>query len=91
MREFDAIAVYDDRIILNETKATDRVDYVTDFVAFIQDGEGWMRMVQSRILTSHTYNEDTANEIGRLINEEYAELFFLFEQRMDELLIKESR
>ena len=30
---------------------------------YIIDGKGWMRMHQSRNLTSHTYNEETAEEI----------------------------
>ncbi|MCO6492244.1 MAG: nucleotidyltransferase substrate binding protein [Phaeodactylibacter sp.] len=29
----------------------------------IKEGEKWMEMIKSRNLTSHTYNEDTANEI----------------------------
>jgi len=29
----------------------------------ISDGKNWVRMHQSRNLTSHTYNEDTAQEI----------------------------
>ena len=29
----------------------------------ISDGEGWMKMLESRNKTSHTYNEETAEEI----------------------------
>ena len=32
-------------------------------VGLIADGEGWMEMFKDRNKTSHTYNEDTANEI----------------------------
>ena len=38
---------------------------------YILDGEGWMRMHISRNLTSHTYNEETAEEIVAKIKNEY--------------------
>lgn len=38
-REFDAIAVYKDKVILNETKSTARIDYINDFIKFIESGE----------------------------------------------------
>lgn len=31
----------------------------------IENGETWMQMITSRILTSHTYNEDTAEKIAK--------------------------
>ena len=37
----------------------------------IEAGEIWMRMVKSRILTSHTYNEEVAEEISKAICKEY--------------------
>jgi len=33
----------------------------------INDGEGWMQMFKDRNKTSHTYNEDTTNEIAEHI------------------------
>ena len=33
----------------------------------VTEGEVWMKMIQSRTLTSHTYNEDTAHEIAGII------------------------
>src|SRR6266852_1677966 len=33
----------------------------------IEDGEVWMAMIQSRNRTSHTYNQDTADEIANAI------------------------
>lgn len=31
----------------------------------VDDGEQWMSMIKSRVLTSHTYNEETATQIVR--------------------------
>lgn len=42
---------------------------------YIVDGMAWMRMHQSRNLTSHTYDEQTAQEIIRGIRTEYFLLF----------------
>lgn len=41
----------------------------------IEDGEGWMEMIASRNLTSHTYNPPVAEAIARRIIERYAPLF----------------
>jgi nucleotidyltransferase substrate binding protein (TIGR01987 family) len=41
----------------------------------ISDGASWMSMIESRAKTSHTYNEDTANEIIETIKHKY---YFLF-------------
>ena len=38
-KEFDIIAVYDNVIILNETKSTPRMDYINDFIDFIKNRE----------------------------------------------------
>lgn len=37
----------------------------------IEDGEAWMDMVRNRNLTSHTYNQDTAQTIANLIVNSY--------------------
>ena len=50
----------------------------------IKDGELWMDMMKSRIKTSHTYNEETANEIYLKIINEYHDVFKEFETVMEE-------
>ena len=39
IREFDVIVVCRDKVLLNETKATPRYEYVKDFVEFVKSGE----------------------------------------------------
>jgi nucleotidyltransferase substrate binding protein (TIGR01987 family) len=51
----------------------------------IADGEQWMEMFQNRNKTSHTYNEETANEIARAILTNHYFLFFEFQKKMNEI------
>lgn len=44
-------------------------------VGLISDGDLWMEMIQSRNITSHTYNENVANEIVAKILQSYLPLF----------------
>ncbi len=48
----------------------------------IADGEGWMEMIKSRNLSSHTYNQEIANEIAENVIAVYYKLFVEFEHRM---------
>lgn len=41
----------------------------------IQDGQSWMEMVENRKLTVHTYDDETAEEIAKLIRSEYFKNF----------------
>ncbi len=41
----------------------------------IFDGEGWMQMLKDRNKTSHTYNQETAEEISSNILSRYFKLF----------------
>lgn len=51
----------------------------------VADGEGWMEMIRSRNQTSHTYNEEVANEIAARITGLYAPLLRAFLLRMQGL------
>jgi len=51
----------------------------------IKSGQAWMNMVQSRIKSSHTYNEETADEIADEIVNSYYKLFLHFQKTMEEL------
>jgi nucleotidyltransferase substrate binding protein (TIGR01987 family) len=51
----------------------------------ITDGEVWMDMIKSRNKTSHTYNEETADDIFHKIVHEYYPAFNQFKIRMEAL------
>lgn len=51
---------------------------------YIANGNGWMRMHKSRNLTSHTYDEQTAQDIVNSIREEYYALFKQMQNRLTE-------
>lgn len=48
----------------------------------IDNGEAWMDMINSRNLTSHTYNESTAAQIASAILEVYFPEFSAFQEQM---------
>lgn len=51
----------------------------------IENGEAWMKMIESRNLTSHTYNEETAMAIVSAIIHSYFTEFSDFHARMQKL------
>ena len=51
----------------------------------IVDGEGWMDMIRSRNLSSHTYDEKTAQEIVKNVTGTYAVLFESLMLKMSQL------
>jgi nucleotidyltransferase substrate binding protein (TIGR01987 family) len=52
----------------------------------IRDGELWMDMIKSRIKSSHTYNNEIADEIVEKIIKQYYNLFIGFQQKMKSFL-----
>jgi nucleotidyltransferase substrate binding protein (TIGR01987 family) len=54
-------------------------------IGLVQNGEGWMDMIKSRNMSSHTYNKSTAEAIYFKIVREYYPLFKDFEQKMESL------
>ncbi|HHH53168.1 MAG TPA: nucleotidyltransferase, partial [Bacteroidetes bacterium] len=55
-------------------------------VGLIEDGDIWMEMISSRNLTSHTYNEEIAEEVFIKIKEAFLPCFIKFENTMLRLL-----
>jgi len=51
----------------------------------IRDGEGWMEMIKSRNQSSHTYNEEVADEIANKIIQQYYALFAEFKNKIKTL------
>ncbi len=51
---------------------------------YISDGKGWMRMHKSRNLASHTYDEQTAEDIIEGIRKEYFSLLKKLRIRLEE-------
>lgn len=54
-------------------------------------GMTWMDMIAKRNLTSHTYNEETAQEIVHAIEEEYFPAFIALHDRLRGLVDDETR
>ncbi len=56
--------------------------------ALIQDGEAWMGMLKSRNDSSHTYNQQIADDLKSKIINEYYELFEAFKNKFNSLIDK---
>ncbi len=54
-------------------------------VSLVENGHIWMQMIKSRTISSHTYDEDTANEIMKDIIFLYQKEFEKFENKMESL------
>ena len=54
----------------------------------IQNGDVWMDMISSRNITSHTYNEETADEIFMKVVNDYYDAFSSFKKKMEKLRSK---
>ena len=57
----------------------------------IQNGDVWMDMIKSRNLTSHTYNDQVANDIFLKILRAYYPLFTQFRDKMGQLAGQDER
>jgi nucleotidyltransferase substrate binding protein (TIGR01987 family) len=57
----------------------------------IANGAVWMEMIESRNLTSHTYNEETAAAIAAAVIDKYAAELVLFRQKLESLRREELR
>lgn len=55
-------------------------------VELIADGEQWMAMIQSRNVSSHTYNEHLAEELVDIIVKQYFPLFVELQAEMEKYL-----
>jgi len=53
-------------------------------LGLIDDGEIWMQMIKSRNLTSHTYDENTADEIIEIVKDVYYVQFEKLKLKMEE-------
>ncbi|MBI5214535.1 MAG: nucleotidyltransferase substrate binding protein [Ignavibacteriae bacterium] len=51
----------------------------------ISNGDAWLDMVESRIKSAHTYNEETADEIAEAILHTYYHLFVELQQTMENI------
>ncbi len=54
-------------------------------LGLLEDGDGWMDMVKSRNTTSHTCNEEVAEEICRAVVDVYYPLFICLCAKLDDL------
>lgn len=52
----------------------------------VENGEGWMEMIKSRNMSSHTYNEEVADKIMERIIHLYYHLFHEFRNKMRSLI-----
>lgn len=55
-------------------------------LGIIQDGDTWMKMIKSRNLTSHIYDEKVIDEIVILIQEHYFTRFHDLQKRLEQEL-----
>lgn len=56
----------------------------------IENGETWMQMITSRMLTSHTYNEDTAEKIAKDTETIYYDEFIKLRAKFEALKKEEE-
>lgn len=60
-------------------------------IELVTDGDNWMEMIKKRNLTSHTYNEETSEEIYQNIIKDFHPLFVEFQKVMNGIKAKENK
>lgn len=55
-------------------------------MGLVKNGEAWMEMIKSRNQSSHTYNQEVADDISEKIITSYFGLFKDFESKMNSLI-----
>jgi nucleotidyltransferase substrate binding protein (TIGR01987 family) len=58
-------------------------------MGLIEQGEIWMQMIQSRNQTTHTYNEETMEQIVTAITEAYVAEFARLQTKLEQLRAEE--
>ncbi|MBV1788444.1 nucleotidyltransferase substrate binding protein [Marinobacterium sp. D7] len=59
-------------------------------VGLVDDGEAWLAMIESRNLSSHTYNEEVTAKIVTAIVDNYYDSFCRLNRKLNELAEQES-
>ena len=59
-------------------------------LGLLADGEVWMKMIESRNLTPHTYNESVARQVVDAILHQYANELEALRERLEELAQEEE-
>lgn len=59
-------------------------------MGLVTDGDAWMEMIKSRNQSSHTYNQEVADDISEKIINSYSGLFKDFESKMNSLIQDKS-
>ena len=54
-------------------------------INLIEDGQNWIDMIESRNLTAHSYNEETAQEIKNVVVDVYFDLFQQLDIKLESL------
>jgi nucleotidyltransferase substrate binding protein (TIGR01987 family) len=78
--------IYQGNTQIRGSKDATRQAFSVDLIA---DGDNWMKMINNRNLTSHTYNEEVSEEIYKNIVEEFYPLFVVFQGEMEAIIARE--
>ena len=73
------IFLYHEGIAVNAPRSAIRKSFENELIS---DVEGWLDMLESRNLSTHTYDENTAKEIYKSIADKYIFLFEEFDERI---------